>query len=92
MKYLMTREPCNFVNTYKFIIVIYFLFQLIGESLRKADGLLQAMDLLVGRMIYLLSFNSNLSSRFNFHIGHSIEVEIASVLFIQNGSEVKFNS
>ena len=50
------------------------------------------MDLLVGRMIYLLSFNSNPSSRFNFHIGHSIEVEIASVMFKENGSEVKLNS
>ena len=89
----MIREPCNFIYIYiyKFIIVIYSLAQLIGVSLRKADGLLQAIDLLVGRMIYLLSFNSNPSSRFNFHIGHSIEVEIASVMFKENGSEVKLN-
>ena len=75
-----------------FIIVVYTLMQLIGVSLRKVDGLLQAMDLLVGRMIYLLSFDSSPNSRLSFHIGHSIEVEIASVPFKENGSEVKFNS
>ena len=50
-----------------------------GVSAMEVDALFQAMDLVVGRIGYLVSLGSNNISRINFEVGHYILVEITSM-------------
>ena len=50
-----------------------------GVSAMEVDALFQAMDLVVGRIGYLVSLGSNNISHINFEVGHYILVEIASM-------------
>lgn len=55
------------------------------------DALFEAMDLVAGRMVYLMSLRSNESSRVTFDIEHSMTVEIVSEYLEENNFQVKFS-
>ena len=55
------------------------------------DALFEAMDLVAGRMVYLMSLRSNESSRVTFDIEHSMTVEIVSEYFEENNFQVNFS-
>ena len=56
----------------------------------KVDALFEAMDLVAGRMVYLMSLRSNESSRVTFDIEHSMTVEIVSEYLEEDNFQVRF--
>ena len=50
----------------------------------------QAIDLVAGRMVYLMSLSANSTSRVTFDVNHALTVEIVSEYLDQNNLEVKF--
>ena len=54
----------------------------------EVDALFQAMDLVVGRIVYLASVSLNSTSRISFDVGHYISVEVASAHVDYNRTEV----
>ena len=59
-------------------------------SRAKVDALFQSMELVAGRMLYLMSLNSNKSSRVTFDVDHAMTVEIVSEYLNKNNAEVIF--
>ena len=55
------------------------------------DALFEAMDLVAGRMVYLMSLRSNESSRVTFDIEHSMTVEMVSEYLEGNNLQVRFS-
>ena len=61
-------------------------------SAYQVDALFQAMDLLVGRIVYLMllgNINEKIIPPVIFDIGHAMSVEIVSVPFNADGEEVQ---
>ena len=54
------------------------------------DALFEAIDLVAGRMVYLMSLRTNESSRVTFDIEHSMTVEIVSEYLEGNNLQVRF--
>ena len=51
----------------------------------------QAIDLVAGRMVYLMALSANSTSRVRFDVNHALTVEIVSEYLDQNSLEVNFD-
>ena len=56
----------------------------------RVNAMFQAIELVAGRMVYLMALGANSTSRVTFDVNHALTVEIVSEYFDQNSLEVKF--
>ena len=80
----------NASNLYRLYEQQKFTLIFLEISRAKVDALFQSMELVAGRMLYLMSLNSNKSSRVTFDVDHAMTVEIVSEYLNKNNAEVIF--